>query len=87
MEANFAATSLTKEEFQQAAGAMATEFFEVLQGRTLRTTVVMEALMQVYRFSADQLPPDVRADLYMAMAAYAAEQVHAAAYQAPMTTH
>ncbi|MDH0048603.1 hypothetical protein [Comamonas terrigena] len=87
MESSFAATSLTKEEFQQAADAMAAEFFAVLQGRTLRATVVMEALMQVYRFSADHLTPDAKAATYMGMAAFAAEQAHAAAHQAPMTTH
>lgn len=87
MKTSIAATSLTKEEFQKAADAMAAEFFEVLHGRTLRTTVVMEALMQVYRFSADQLQPELRAELYMAMATYAAEQAHAAACQPPQTTH
>lgn len=87
MSNSFTPPDLTKEEFQQAADAMAQEFKAVLIGRTLRTTVVLQALMQVYRFAANQLPPDTKADIYMAMATYAAQQAHAAAFQAPQTTH
>ena len=87
METSFAATSLTEEEFQEASDAIAAEFFDVLEGRTLRATVVMEALMQVYRFTADHLTPDAKAATYTGMAAFAAEQAHAAACQPPQTTH
>lgn len=87
MSNSFTAPALTQEEFQQAADAMAQEFAAVLTGRTLRTTVVLQALMQVYRFAANQLPPDTKADIYMAMATYAAEQAHMAACQSPQITH
>lgn len=87
MDAIYAGTPLTKGEFQQEADALATQFFGVLEGRTLHATVVMAALMQVHFFTGTQLPPDARAAIYRSLATYATDLAHAVACLPPQTTH
>lgn len=85
MPVNPTSEMLTYEQFQAEADALADEFIAVLNGRTRRTTVVLQALMQVHRESADQLPPDMRANVYAALADHAIEQAFTAA--STPTTH
>lgn len=86
MSKSFTTTPLTPEAFLQEADALTDELLNVLRGRTLRATVVLQALTQVHRITADQLPQDMQFDVYMALAGYAAEQAHAIG-QVPRTTH
>jgi len=64
---------MTLEEFELESTALAIEFLSVMSGRTVPTGVVMQAVMEVHRCVARQMPLDAQAELSMAMAAYAGE--------------
>ena len=61
MSTKKAHASTTREQFDQESSALATEFYAVLQGRTLSAGVVLEALMLLHRLETKRLPPEIRA--------------------------
>ena len=74
---------LTREQFEQQTRELAVQFYGVLQGRTLSTGVVLQALMSTHRFITAQLPQDERSAFSFAMASYAGELLEQAS---PATT-
>ena len=79
--------AMTVEQFKRQSAELASEFYAVLQGRTVSTGLVLEALMLVHRHITTQLPPEMLGDLSMAIAAYAGELLHSSQIQPPRTTH
>jgi hypothetical protein len=73
MSASPAQPQVTREQFEAQVTALATEFLDLLKGRPLTTGVVMQAAMEVHRFTAAQLPRECQGDIAMAMAAYTGE--------------
>ena len=69
--------SLTREQFIKESTELQREFYEVIRGRTLRVSVVLQALMQFYKAAASQLPPEVQAELSIGMAALAGDLLDA----------
>ena len=64
---------MTLEQFELESNRLAIEFLADLSGRTLSTGVVMQAVMNVHRCVASQLPAEAQRELSMALAAYAGE--------------
>lgn len=64
---------MTREQFELESTALAIGFLSVLSGRTVSSGVVLQAVMEVHRCVARQMPLDAQAELSMAMAAYAGE--------------
>ena len=64
---------MTREQFELESTALAIEFWAVLRGRTLSVGVVLQAVMEVHRCVASQLPVEDQGQLSIAMAAYAGQ--------------
>lgn len=79
---------MTREQFELESMGLAIEFMAVLTGRTLSTGVLLQAVMNVHRCIASQLPAEAQGQLSMAMAAYAGELLQGIpAAQPSQTTH
>ncbi|MDA8449806.1 hypothetical protein M4R23_08930 [Acidovorax sp. GBBC 3332] len=84
---------LTRDEFAEQAHVLAVEIVtQVLkQKNPVRTTVVLAALLQLYRLHAQSLPAEVQQQLSVAVAALAGDLLQAAASTEPVpagtTTH
>ena len=87
MSTKKAHASTTREQFDQESSALATEFYAVLQGRTLSAGVVLEALMLLHRLETKRLPPEIRGHLSLAMAAYAGDLLHESSVHTSQTLH
>ena len=73
MSTSQAEPQMTRKQFELQSLDLAREFLAVLHGRRLSTGVILQAVMEVHRCIARQLPPEVQGDLSMGMAAYAGE--------------
>lgn len=67
------APEMTRQEFELESLALAREFLALLHGRRISTGVVLQAAMELHRYTAKQLPLDAQGDLSIGMAAYAGE--------------
>ncbi len=62
----------TVQELEQMGHALAQEIFHnVLEGRTLCTSVVMHAALTMHRGASKTLPPEAQRDIGYALATYA----------------